>query len=177
MRTFGPSLNDLMSAIGATPVSLAYAETYSALERASALVLDYADVMRPQSAASRAATKRVELGDAASIVATAVGAVERGLDRSREALASAEVALWRYSRDALDGIADYFAALATAGAERRRRGGAAIDKIADAVEHVRAIDLEIMGTWGAYDLERIRELWLDGLRRGLDENQPHKETP
>ncbi len=152
-------------------------DAYSALERASALVLDYADVMRPQSAASRAATKRVELGDAASIVATAVGAVERGLDRSREALASAEVALWRYSRDALDGIADYFAALATAGAERRRRGGAAIDKIADAVEHVRAIDLEIMGTWGAYDLERIRELWLDGLRRGLDENQPHKETP
>ena len=33
VRTFGPSLNDLMTAIGATPVSLAYAETYSALER------------------------------------------------------------------------------------------------------------------------------------------------
>lgn len=33
VRTFGPSLNDLMTAIGATPVSLAYAETYTALER------------------------------------------------------------------------------------------------------------------------------------------------
>src|SRR5207245_2668166 len=33
VRTFGPTLNDLMSAIGATPVSLAYAETYTALER------------------------------------------------------------------------------------------------------------------------------------------------
>lgn len=33
VRTFGPSLPDLMSAIGASPVSLAYAETYSALER------------------------------------------------------------------------------------------------------------------------------------------------
>ena len=33
VRTFGPSLNDLMTAVGATPVSLAYAETYSALER------------------------------------------------------------------------------------------------------------------------------------------------
>jgi TRAP-type C4-dicarboxylate transport system substrate-binding protein len=33
VRTFGPSLNDLMSAVGATPVSLAYAETYTALER------------------------------------------------------------------------------------------------------------------------------------------------
>jgi TRAP-type C4-dicarboxylate transport system substrate-binding protein len=33
VRTFGPTLNDLMKAVGATPVSLAYAETYSALER------------------------------------------------------------------------------------------------------------------------------------------------
>jgi TRAP-type transport system periplasmic protein len=33
VRTFGPSLNDLMTAVGATPVSLAYAETYTALER------------------------------------------------------------------------------------------------------------------------------------------------
>jgi TRAP-type C4-dicarboxylate transport system substrate-binding protein len=33
VRTFGPSLNDLMAALGATPVSLAYAETYGALER------------------------------------------------------------------------------------------------------------------------------------------------
>src|SRR2546430_1747240 len=33
VRTFGPTLNDLMSAVGATPVSLAYAETYTALER------------------------------------------------------------------------------------------------------------------------------------------------
>jgi TRAP-type C4-dicarboxylate transport system substrate-binding protein len=33
VRTFGPSLNDLMTALGATPVSLAYAETYTALER------------------------------------------------------------------------------------------------------------------------------------------------
>lgn len=33
VRTFGATLNDLMSAVGATPVSLAYAETYVALER------------------------------------------------------------------------------------------------------------------------------------------------
>ena len=33
VRTFGPSLNDLMTAVGAAPVSLAYAETYTALER------------------------------------------------------------------------------------------------------------------------------------------------
>jgi hypothetical protein len=152
-------------------------DAYRALERAFALALDYADVMRPQTAASRAAAKRVELGDAVRIVAAAVEAVERGLDATRDALASAEVALWRYSRDALDGIAAYFAALASAGAERRRRGEAAIDKVAHAVEHVRAIDLEMKGTWGAYDLEWIRELWLDGLRRGLAENQASKEMP
>jgi TRAP-type C4-dicarboxylate transport system substrate-binding protein len=33
VRTFGATLNDLMTAVGATPVSLAYAETYVALER------------------------------------------------------------------------------------------------------------------------------------------------
>jgi TRAP-type C4-dicarboxylate transport system substrate-binding protein len=33
VRTFGATLNDLVSALGATPVSLAYAETYVALER------------------------------------------------------------------------------------------------------------------------------------------------
>jgi TRAP-type C4-dicarboxylate transport system substrate-binding protein len=33
VRTFGATLNDLMSAVGAVPVSLAYAETYVALER------------------------------------------------------------------------------------------------------------------------------------------------
>jgi len=33
VRTFGATLNDLMTAVGATPVSLVYAETYVALER------------------------------------------------------------------------------------------------------------------------------------------------
>ncbi|MGH7325479.1 MAG: TRAP transporter substrate-binding protein [Candidatus Rokuibacteriota bacterium] len=33
VRTFGPTLNDLVAALGGTPVSLAYAETYVALER------------------------------------------------------------------------------------------------------------------------------------------------
>ena len=33
VRTFGPSLNDLVTALGGTPVSLAFAETYVALER------------------------------------------------------------------------------------------------------------------------------------------------
>ncbi|MGH7948218.1 MAG: DUF4838 domain-containing protein [Candidatus Binataceae bacterium] len=151
-------------------------DAYRALERASALVLDYADVMRPQTAASRAAAKRVDASRAARLLGESINALERTLDGVRDLLASAELAMWKYSRDALDGISAYFGALESAGAERSRRGNAAIEKIAAAVEHVRAIDLEIKGTWGAYDLEWIRELWLDALRRGLDDKQAPRET-
>ncbi|MGH7865370.1 MAG: hypothetical protein ACREQB_10290, partial [Candidatus Binataceae bacterium] len=131
------------------------------------------DVMRPQSAASRAVAKRADSSQAARILGESISAVERTLDG--DLLASAEVAMWKYSRDALDGISAYFGALESAGAERSRRGNAAIEKIAAAVDHVRAIDLEIKGTWGAYDLEWIRELWLEALRRGLDEKPAPRE--
>ena len=36
------------------------------------------------------------------------------------------------------------------------------------IGHIRNIDLEIKGTWGAYDLEWMREFWMSALRRGLD---------
>ena len=150
-------------------------EAYGALERACALVLDYADVMRPQTAAPRATQKRLDTAEAARILGKSINMVERMLDGAREALTSAELAMWRYSEEALDGISAYFGALESAGAERIRCGNIAIEKIANAVAHVRAIDLEIKGTWGAYDLEWIRELWLDALRRGLDEKQAPKE--
>jgi hypothetical protein len=77
--------------------------------------------------------------------------------------------LWRYSSEALGGLSDYLGARALSGAERRARGAAAIAKIANSIERVRGIDLEIKGTWGAYDLEWLRELWLRALERGLDD--------
>ena len=49
-------------------------------------------------------------------------------------------------------------------------------RVTDAIEHIREIDLDIKGTWGAYDLEWIRELWIGGLRRSLDqEGKPAEE--
>ena len=42
---------------------------------------------------------------------------------------------------------------------------------AGAVEHIRAVAPALKVTWGAYDLERIHQLWLDGLRRNLAEEQ------
>ena len=38
------------------------------------------------------------------------------------------------------------------------------------------IDPEIKGTWGAYDLEWIREMWLRALQRGLEgDGKPAEE--
>src|SRR5208282_1860096 len=82
-------------------------------------------------------------------------------------LAAAEKDLWRYSSDVLAGLSDYLGALGEAGADRRMRGEAAIAKVTDAIARIRGIDPEIKGTWGAYDLEWIRELWLSAVARGV----------
>ena len=50
---------------------------------------------------------------------------------------------------------------------RHTLGDGAVAQVATAVEHIHRIDPAIKGTWGAYDLEWIRELWLDGLRKNL----------
>ncbi len=150
---------------------------YRAIARASKLALDYADVMSPVMPVEKAARKRIELNDAAAAFNHAIAAAERisravGHDRP---LADAERELWRYSAEALTGISDYLAARIESGAERRTRGEAAIAKIAGSVDHIRAIDLEAKGTWGAYDLEWIREFWLSALRRGLEDAPPLEE--
>ena len=91
-------------------------------------------------------------------------------------LADAEKDLWRYSSDVLAGLSDYLGALGEADADRRIRGKAAIAKVAGAIERIREIDAEIKGTWGAYDLEWIRELWLSQLARGLEgDGKPPEE--
>ena len=72
----------------------------------------------------------------------------------------------------MTGIADYLEAASLIGDERRRRGERAIISIGEAIEHVRGIELSLKGTWGAYDLEGVRELGLNSLHRrsfgGLD---------
>ncbi len=148
---------------------------YRAIERASKLVLDYGDVMRTVMPPAKAARKGDELKEAALAFDEALAAADRIGRAIAHPRADAERDLWRYSADVLGALSEYLGAKAETGAERQRRGKAAIDQIATAIERIRGIDLEMKGTWGAYDLEWIRELWLNGLRRGLDENAPPDE--
>jgi hypothetical protein len=152
------------------------AAAYRAVERASKLCLDYADVMHPVMPPEKAVHKRDELREAALTFNEAIAAADQiapSLDTPR---ADAEKDLWRYSSDVLAGLSDYLGALGVAGADRRIRGKAAIAKVAGAIERIREIDPEIKGTWGAYDLEWIREIWLSALARGLDgDGRPPEE--
>ena len=144
------------------------AAAYRAVERASKLCLDYADVMRLVMPPEKAARKRVELREAALTFNEAIAAADEIASSANTRLAEAEKDLWRYSSDVLAGLSDYLGALEQTGIHRQAWGTAAITRITDAIGRIREIDPEIKGTWGAYDLEWIRELWLRGLQRGLD---------
>ncbi len=160
------------------------AAAYRALVRASTLILDGGGgVMRPSlssgtpapvgagvphpplaAGASRAYRGR-DLRRARDMLDQACAAADHILGGARDQLSVAERALWQYGRDVADGIADYIEAAAQGGDEGRRRAAAAIDRIGGAVTHVRGIDLPLKGTWGAYDIEGARDLWLATLRR------------
>ncbi len=152
------------------------AAAYRAIERASKLCLDYADVMHPVMPPEQAVRKRIELREAALTFNEAIAAADQVALSIDTPLADAEKDLWRYSSDVLAGLSDYLGALGEADADRRIRGKAAIAKVAGAIERIREIDAEIKGTWGAYDLEWIRELWLSQLARGLEgDGKPPEE--
>ncbi len=152
------------------------AAAYRAVERASKLCLDYADVIRKVMPPGKAARKRIELREAALTFNEAIAAADQIASSADTRLADAEKDLWRYSSDVLAGMSDYLGALEQTGVHRRIWGEAAIAKITDAIERIRSIDVEIKGTWGAYDLEWIREMWLRALNRGLDgDGKPAEE--
>jgi hypothetical protein len=144
------------------------ADAYRAVERASKLCLDYADVMSPVMPPDKAARKRNELREAALTFDEAIAAADQIVSSADTRLADAEKELWRYSSDVLAGLSDYLGALQQTGVHRQIWGAAAITRVTEAIAHIRAIDPEIKGTWGAYDLEWIREMWIRGLQRGLD---------
>jgi hypothetical protein len=145
-------------------------DAYRAIADASAMVLDYADVMRPPLEPARAPRKRVELARAAECFRRACDAADAILRSNDEPLARGEQRLWRYSAEVLESLVDYLDAKGSRAHDRAQRGEAAIKKIADAIEQIRAIEPRFKGTWGTYDLEWIRELWLNTLRRGLKDN-------
>jgi hypothetical protein len=143
------------------------ADAYRLIERASAKVLTYGEVMRPPPAIAKG--KRGELAEAAQLVRGAIEAADRIARETGGPLVRAERDLWEYGFEVLSGIADYVDARASSGAKRKDKGEAAIARIEKASDHLRGIDLAIKGTWGAYDFEMFRELWIGGLRRGLEE--------
>jgi hypothetical protein len=144
------------------------AAAYRAVERASKLCLDYADVIAPRMPPEKSARKRDELREAALTFNEAIAAADQIHASLDTPLSEGEKELWRYSSDVLGGLSEYLAAREDHSDRRIARGGAAIAKATAAIEHIRKIDLEIKGTWGAYDLEWIREFWMSALRRGLD---------
>jgi hypothetical protein len=137
---------------------------YRALARASALILNGGgDVMRPPLTAP--ADRIRELRAACDILDDARAAAGHLLRDGRDHLTVAERAVWQYGREVVDGIADYIEAAALTGLERRRLGSSAIDRIGEAVAHLRGIGFPLKGTWGAYDIEWVRGVWLAALGR------------
>jgi len=124
-------------------------------------------VIRPPPATAKG--KRGELAEAAQLVRDAIEAADRIAREAGGPLVRAERDLWEYGFEVLSGIADYVDAREATGAKRKDKGEAAIARIEKASDHLRGIDLAIKGTWGAYDFEMFRELWIGGLRRGLEE--------
>ena len=168
---FEPEATLVDTAAGRHPrCALEMADAYRAVARASKLCLDYADVMSPVMTPEKAARKRDELSEAALIFNEAIAAADQIASSTDTRLADAEKELWRYSSDALAGLSDYLGALQQTGVHRQIWGAAAITRVTEAIAHIRAIDPEIKGTWGAYDLEWIREMWIRGLQRRLDGN-------
>jgi hypothetical protein len=150
-------------------------DAYRAVADASAMVLEYGDVMRPPLEPARAPRKRGELARAAECFRRASDAADAILRSNQEPLARGERQLWRYSAEVLESMVDYLDAKRSRAGDRARNGEAAIKKVADAIEQIRAIDRQLKGTWGTYDLEWIRELWLNTLRRGLQNNSEQFE--
>ena len=148
-------------------------DAYRAIAQASRLVLDYADVMSLRMEPSKAYRKRGEIAQGAALLRRALSAADAV--KESIALANAERQLWTYSAEVLEGIVDYLDVKLGIGNDRAARGEAAIRKITDAIRQMRSIDLEIRGTWGAYDLEWMREVWISNLRKALENAPQHQE--
>jgi Domain of unknown function (DUF4838) len=145
---------------------------YREIARASSLILEGGgDVMRPPLNSLAPAERIRELRAARDILDDACAAADMVLGDARDELTTAERAIWQYGREVVDGIADYIAGAGLTGDERRRRGEAAISQIGEAITHVRGIDLPLKGTWGAHDIEWMRDIWLAALRRPFGDVQ------
>ena len=140
------------------------------------MALTFGDVLRPPPELAGAARRRLRLLNAAALmregVTAAAAIIESAVgewDDAARLEVGAERNLWEYSAEALEGVAQWLEARTLTGGERTATGAQAIEKVDRAIHHIREIDSALKGTWGAYDIERFHEIWLEGLRRRLDE--------
>jgi hypothetical protein len=141
---------------------------YRALADAAALLLDGGGaVMRPRTDGAGASVRAAALAAAAGRIGLAIEAADAISASLANRLGAAERAVWQYSREVVQGLAEYLAAAGEGAPERARRRASAIARIADAIRHVRDIDGRYKGTWGAHDFEWAREKWLAAMRRNL----------
>jgi Domain of unknown function (DUF4838) len=146
----------------------ALGKAYRGVEKAAALVLDYADVMRPyKMTPQKAAAKKPQIVKAITQFNHAMKLASQAQAKHNDVLSGAEANLWNYSLEALSGIGDYIRALEEKGIVRHTLGDGAVALVATAIEHIHQIAPAYKGTWGSYDIEWIREIWLDGLRKEL----------
>jgi hypothetical protein len=105
---------------------------------------------------------------AAAAEAIVSGAAGEPGDAAMRLEVGAERDLWKYSAEALEGVAQWLHARTLTGAERRATGAQAVARVDRAIRHVREIDSALKGAWGAYDLERLHGIWFERLKRRLD---------
>ena len=152
------------------------ASAYRAIARASSLILDGGgDVMRPKLPGGRQAllqpNRLARLREAVSEITSAIEAADAIVAAAGDDLSRFERIVWHYSREVVSGIYDYLVAADVDRRERHRAADAAITRIAAAIEQLRAAAPDALDTWAAYDLEWIRDIWLQALRRRFDQFQ------
>ena len=141
------------------------ADAYRAVQRASGSVLTYGDVMWPSMSAEAARKKRMQLQAACAQLRVAIDIAESVYARYNDPIVQAERNLWSYGLQTLSGIAEYLAAREDS--QPASRGIAAIDSVRRALERIRAITPDVIGTWGNFDLERFHSIWVESLRQTL----------
>jgi hypothetical protein len=150
------------------------ADAYRAIARASSLILDGGgDVMSPALPGGRQVllrqTRAARLQAAVNEITTGIEAADVIVAAASDQLSRLERLVWEYSREVVSGIRDYLVAAEVDSHERYRAAEAALTRIATAIEQLRAAAPDGGDTWTAYDLEWIRDIWLQALRRRFDE--------
>jgi len=172
-RVLADAAHELHPACGAQ-----MAAAYQAIARASSLTLDGGgDVMQPKLPGRRQTlllqTRTARLQEAVTEITRGIEAADAIVAGADDGLSRFERVVWHYSREVVNGIRDYLVA-ADADSERHRGADAAITRIAAAIDQLRAAAPGTGDTWAAFDLEWIRDIWLQALRRRFDEfHQAH----